>query len=406
MKYYLLFAAALALSLGSCGNSGAKGEGAKTEKHEHAEGDGHDHEEGDGHDHEGEEGHDHEAEGKGEEGHTDGEVALSRAMAARFGVENAKITNGAYSESVKGAGVFMSDNSSMATVSAPLSGTVSYPSSVTVGARVGRGAALGSVKPGAVEGANPNAAARAAMQAAKREVDRLKPLYDDKLVTASEYNAALAAYEQAKAAYAPAAGGTLRAPISGVITSVDVAQGQFAQAGQPLITISSGGNLTLRVDVPRRQYELARTANDANIVMPDGRTVNLRDLGARRISGAEQGSAVASGFVPVYFSVPNTNGAIAPGTTAEVYLLSGTAGGTGISVPRTALCEIQGGYYVYKKIDGEDAYIRIPVTIGGSDGAYTRILSGLQPGDVIAVRGVTTLRLTETSGKAPEGHSH
>lgn len=404
MKFKFLCIAALAMILGGCGNTDGKdGHGAEAEKHEHAEGDGHDHAEGDGHEHSEGEGHDHEGEGEG--GH-DGEVAVSAATQARFGIKNAPVMSGDYAESVKGAGVFMSDNASMATVSAPLSGTVSYPASVTVGAKVSRGAALGSVKPGAVEGGNPNAAARAAMQAAKREVDRLKPLYDDKLVTASEYNAALAAYEQARAAYAPGAGGGLRAPISGVITSVDVAQGQFAQAGQPLITITAGGNLTLRVDVPRRQYNIARTATDANVVMPDGRTVSLSDLGARRISGGEQGSAAASGFVPVYFSVPNGNGAIAPGTTAEVYLLSSTAAGSGISVPRTALCEIQGDYYVYQKIDGEDAYMRVPVTIGGTDGAYTRILSGLKPGDVIAVSGVTTIRLTETSGKAPEGHSH
>lgn len=404
MKLKFLCIAAMAMMLGACGNSDGKAsKDAETEQHEHAEGDGHEHGEGDGHEHGEGDGHEHEAEGAGAH---NGEIEVPAAVAARFGIENATIQPGQYSESVKAAGVFMSDNSSMATVSAPLSGTVSYPKSVTVGAKVGRGAALGSVKPGAVEGANPNAAARAAMQAAKREVDRLKPLYDDKLVTASEYNAALAAYEQARAAFAPGAGGALRAPISGVITSVDVAQGQFAQAGQPLITISAGGNLTLRVDVPRRQFALARTASDANVVMPDGRTVRLSDLGARRISGGEQGSASASGFVPVYFSVPNANGSIPPGTTAEVYLISTTSTGSGISVPRTALCEIQGDYYIYKKVADEDAYIRIPVTIGGTDGAYTRILSGLQPGDVIAVSGVTTIRLTETSGKAPEGHSH
>lgn len=377
---------ALCLSLAACAHS-----------HSH---EGHDHEH-EGHDHEHEvaeaEHHEHEHE------HADGEIVLEPEMAARFGVRVDTVRRGAYSESVKAAGTFVSSNSSMGDVTAPISGTVSYPRSITVGAKVNGGATVATVKPGRVEGGSTNEVARAAMLAAKRELDRLKPLYDDHLVTAAEYNAAVAAYEAAKAAYAPAASGSAKAPLTGVITSIKVPSGAYVEAGAPLMQVSSGGDLTLKVDVAQSRYAGARNATDANILLSDGRTLRLSDVGGHRISAAEAGSAEANGFVAVYFTVP-ASAAIAPGATAEVYLL-GNSTSEGITIPRSALSEQQGSFFVYEKI-GDHAYRRLPVTVGASDGMNSVITSGLNGGEVIVTEAVTTVRLAENSGAIPEGHNH
>lgn len=335
--------------------------------------------------------------------HADGEIILEPEMAARFGVRVDTVSSGKISESVKAAGTFVSANSSMAGATAPVAGTVTYPQNITVGATVQRGAVVAHIRPDAVEGSRTNATARAAMLAAKREVDRLKPLYDDHLVTQAEYNAALAAYEQARASFSPAASGAVRAPISGVITAVDVPAGAFAEAGAVLLRLSSGGDLTLRVDVPQNKYNMARSATDANIVLPDGKTMRVSDIGGRRISGAQSGASAPNGFVAVYFSIP-ASAAIAPGATAEVYLLADGESDC-ISVPRGALSEQQGSYFVYEKI-GDHAYRRLPVTTGASDGLNTVITDGLKGGEVIVTESVTTLRLAENSGAIPEGHNH
>lgn len=357
---------------------------------------GHSHSEAEEHHHEGQE-------AAGGHNHAEGEIVLEPEMAARFGVQVDTVRSGMMSESVKAAGTFLSANSSMAGVTAPLAGTVTYPQNITVGAAVQRGATVAHIKADAVEGSRTNATARAAMQAAKREVDRLKPLYDDHLVTQAEYNAALAAYEQARAAYSPAASGAVHAPISGVVTSVDVPAGAFAEAGAVLMRLSSGGDLTLRVDVPQSKYDMARSATDANIVLPDGKALRISEVGGRRISGAQAGAAAPNGFVAVYFSIP-ASAAIAPGATAEVYLL-GAGENACISVPRSALSEQQGSYFVYEKT-GDHAYRRLPVTTGGSDGLNTVITDGLKGGEVIVIKSVTTLRLAENSGAIPEGHNH
>ncbi|MDE6098887.1 MAG: efflux RND transporter periplasmic adaptor subunit [Muribaculaceae bacterium] len=373
---------ALCLGLGSCG-------------HSHSGHNEHDHD----HDHD----HEHEATESAVHEHAEGEIVVEPEIARRFGMKTDTVRVGACMESIKAAGTFVSSSSSIANVAAPLAGTVRYPQSITVGSKVSRGATVATVRPDAVEGNNANAMARANMLAAKREMDRLKPLYDDRLVTAAEYNAAVAAYEAAKAAYSPGASGTVHAPISGVVTSVDVANGSFADAGSILMQISGGGDLTLKVDVPHSSFTGARNASDANVILADGRVIRLGDVGARRISAAESGATEAGSFVAVYFSVPAEAG-IAPGSTAEVYLL-GQNTGNGISVPRSALSEQQGSFFVYEKT-GDHSYRRLPVTIGGSDGVNTVVTSGLGGGEIIVTEAVTTVRLAENSGAIPEGHNH
>ena len=54
----------------------------------------------------------------------------------------------------------------------------------------------------------------------------------------------------------------------------------------------------------------------------------------------------------------------------------------------------------------EDGYEKVPVAIGANNGIYVEILSGLEPGKEIVSEGTVFVRLAETSGNVPEGHSH
>ncbi len=76
-------------------------------------------------------------------------------------------------------------------------------------------------------------------------------------------------------------------------------------------------------------------------------------------------------------------------------------------MPREALSEQQGSFYVYELIGGhKDAYRKVKVQTGASDGERVTITSGLKGGETIVTAGTTTVRLAEVSGTVPEGHSH
>ena len=44
--------------------------------------------------------------------------------------------------------------------------------------------------------------------------------------------------------------------------------------------------------------------------------------------------------------------------------------------------------------------------LGATDGARREILSGIKNGDKVVTAGTTYVRLAESSGAVPEGHSH
>lgn len=326
-------------------------------------------------------------------------------MAERFGVKTAKVVPAPFCQVLKVSGRIISGSQGAAVVSAPTSGIVSFPASINVGASVKAGQTVATVNPGAVSGGNPDKAAKIALDAAKRELDRITPLYKDRIVTTRDYNAALQAYESAKAAYSSnAASGRATSPSAGVITAINVERGQYVEAGTPIATVADNRRLTLRADVPQRSYSFVQSVSSANMVLPySSTTVSLADHGGVRLSSVPAGSEQVPGYIPVYFTF-NNDGSVVSGTGVEVFLL-GSERPDVISVPVTSLSEQQGNFYVYVKIDHE-GYEKRLVRTGSRDGNNVEILSGLKPGDEVVTEGTVTVRLAENSGVIPEGHSH
>ena len=358
--------------------------------HEHAEGAHHHHDDGDHHEEEAEE-------------HADGEIVLAPAMAERFGVKVQKVEAAPLGTTLRATGVVADAADGAALVSAPVAGTVRFATGIMPGVRLSAGATVATINTAGVAGGDSNAAAKAALDAAKRELDRLEPLHADRLVTDDVYNAARAAYDSARAAYsAGASGGRATAPIAGALTELLVAQGAYVEAGAPLARISAARNLVLRVDVPERQRAGVAGVKGVNVRVPGSEAVVALD--ARRVQAAPAVAAAMPGYVPVYFEIVN-DGTLAPGATVDAWLTSDAGGAAVLSVPRTAIAEQQGNYYVYRRLD-EDCYMKLPVTTGASDGVRVVITSGLEGGEEIVAEGVTAIRLAETAGVVPEGHSH
>lgn len=349
--------------------------------------------------------HHHEHAEASPEGHSE-EIVLHEHEAERFGVKSDTIRPGEFFETIEASGRVMPSPADNSIVSAPTSGTVRFAQGINAGVKVAKGALIATVDPATASGGNPDRAAKAALDAAKRELDRLTPLYKDRLVTASDYNAALAAYEQAKAGYsATALSGRATAPVGGTITAINAAQGQYVEAGTPIATISSTRNLALRIDVPQKYFAAVPSLDNARVKFAySPEAIDIASLGGKRLTGdAVPASGTSGAYIPVYFSITN-DGSIVPESYFTAYLLGKRREGV-ISVPKTALSEQQGNFYVYQRLD-EDCYRKKPVRTGSSDGINVEILSGIEPGDVIVTEGTTTVRLAEGASVMPEGHSH
>ncbi|MGM9843224.1 MAG: efflux RND transporter periplasmic adaptor subunit, partial [Muribaculaceae bacterium] len=353
------------------------------------------------------EGHNHDAEApENEEDSNEGEeITLHAHQAEEFGVGVDTITPADFAQIVKVSGQIESATTSRSVVSATASGIVRFAGNITEGKKVAAGAVIASISASGISGGDANAAARAALDAAKRELDRITPLHKDGIVSTKDYNAALQAYEAAKAAYSGTpSGGSATASTAGVITSLLVRQGEYVSVGQPIAIVSGNSNLTLRADLPEKYYNFLPTVSSANFrAAYTADIVRLKDLNGKLLSSAGAVCDNQRGYMPVYFSFEN-NGKVVPGSFAEVYLIGAKRSGV-LAVPVAAVSEQQGQHFVYVRLDA-DCYKKCPVILGGNDGDRVEIVSGINSGDVVVTRGMTFVKLAETSGVVPEGHSH
>ncbi len=402
LKISVLICSALILNTASIGCG-------RSDKHADSE---MSHEDHDGHDH-AHEGHDHDEEDHDEDGHHDehaghdhsGLIEMNEHTMERFGVKTEKIMPSDFSEITLVSGRIEAKASDEGVATATRNGILTISPNINTGLRINAGASIGSISASNVQGGDPTVQAVAVRNAAKRELDRLKPLHDDGIVSTEEYNNALKAYEEADAAVKTSKQGSasVTSPKTGVITQLLAKSGEYVEIGQRIAVVSGNTSLTLRADVPEKYIGRLSGITSANFRPASSNEIlDLDMLNGKMISNA--GSSVSeNGYIPLYFSF-NNNGAVAPGSFAEIYLKSGIRHDV-ISVPKEAIVEINGNKCVYSS-HGEDHFIKHIVTLGASDGKRVEVLSGLEAGEEVVVKGAQAVRMAETSATAVPGHTH
>jgi RND family efflux transporter MFP subunit len=195
------------------------------------------------------------------------------------------------------------------------------------------------------------------------------------------------------------------APAEGFIHHLNVAEGQYVEAGELLLTISSDRNLLLRADIPQQHYDRIKKIVTANFRPAfTERIYSVDELNGRLLA---RGSSVAENdhYIPLYFEVRN-DGSLLEGAYAEFYLIAGQEANR-LLVPETALFEEQGNHYVYLQISGE-TYTKRAIIPGQSDGIRVEVLSGLHAGDRVVTTGTMLLKSASmvAGDGGHEGHSH
>lgn len=348
--------------------------------------------------------HSHSESAEDKHEHESGEIVLEPSEAERFGVESDTLRLLPFAQTISVSGEILPSAADASVVAAPTAGLVTLQPGITVGTRVSAGQAIARVSSAGLSGGDPDRAARVALENAQRELDRLTPLLADGLITRREYNEALAAVESARAAYSPAAAsGVAKASKSGVITAINVTDGDVVATGQPIATVAASTSLTLRALVPSSRAQFLSTISGATINVHNGPAIDLADYNGRLLSSAPAGAGDTPGYVPVFFSFDAT-APVVPGSATEIYL-RGAERPDVLFVPKDALVEQMGTKFVFVK-EGDHTYIKTPVTVGGTDGRNVEITAGVEPGAVVVTRGAAFVRLAEQASVAPEGHTH
>ena len=394
--------------LGSCNSK----PGNNPEEHNHGtEAHDHDHE---GHDHENEghsatkecEGHNHGSEASESE-HSD-EIILPKAKAEAAGVKVSTIEPGTFEQVIKTSGQVLAAQGDESVAVATVAGVVSFHGKVTEGMSVGKGSTLLTISSSNIADGDPVQRARIAYEISKKEYERVKALVKNKIVSDKDFAQAEQNYEKARISYEALAKGNTKggqaisSPIGGYVKNILVKEGDYVTIGQPLVSVTQNRRLFLRAEVSEKYYPYLRTIGSANFKTPyDNKVYALKELSGRLLSfGKSAGDN--SFYVPVTFEFDN-KGDIIPGSFVEVYLLS-TPMENVISLPRTALTEEQGLFFVYLQLD-EEGYKKQEVTLGADNGQSVQILTGVKAGDPVVVNGAYQVKLASASNAIP-AHSH
>ena len=113
------------------------------------------------------------------------------------------------------------------------------------------------------------------------------------------------------------------------------------------------------------------------------------------------------------FELPNPASTLRPGMRAEVSLIVSKRENI-LSIPREALQGDRSNRFVFiKDYELENAYVRIPVTVGEISGERAEITAGLLPGDEVVTKGSYSLSFAGKGSvslkealDAAHGHPH
>lgn len=339
--------------------------------------------------------------------HTD-EIVLPKDKAEAAGVQVDTIHPQRFCHVFKVAGQILPAPGDEAMVVATVAGVVSLQKGVAEGVQQRAGSTLLTLSSQGMAEGDPVQRARIAYEAAKQEYERQKALLPTRIVSEKEFAQTRQEYENARLGYESLArqhaDGRQRitAPLTGYVKSLLVHEGEYVSVGQPLLSLTQNRRLVLRAEVPERYYPYLRQVHSAHFRPAySDRVYQLDSLGGRLLSygrTAEQGEF----YLPVTFEFDNREGILA-GSFVEVYLLGAAQEGV-LALPRTALTEEQGTFFVYRQID-EEGYERQEVKPGADNGLLVQIESGIRPGDRIVTHGAIHLRLAGAGNSLP-AHSH
>ena len=247
------------------------------------------------------------------------------------------------------------------------------------------------------------------------QFERQRQLLDRELVSESDYEIALATYrnsiaqvESARASLTQAQENfnftEVRAPVSGVVVSRSLEEGDLAPSGQTLFELASDSGFETRIFLPVQDWQSVRIGQSVQLRVSNEASVSASGVVSRKSPQLDP----TTGLGEVVITLTQVGNSIYSGVLAE-NLINIQTKDNAIVIPRSALVEVvetvvnpesntielERSYSVFVS-KGDSVAERRTLELGIEQGDRIEVLSGLQPGDHIIITGQQGL---EDNGK-------
>lgn len=176
---------------------------------------------------------------------------------------------------------------------------------------------------------------------------------------------------------------SVTAPVSGVVTDVDVAPGEVVDPSKQLVRIVNMTTVWVRARVPENDLALARRSGSARV-----RTVPYPGPFAARLVLVESRIDPQTRTAGVIYQLPNPGGQLLENMAAEVELVG--AQRRALTIPKTAVLTVEDESRVFVRTAPDRFEVRT-VRLGDSVGNRVLVLAGLEPGSGVVTRGASQL---------------
>ena len=182
-----------------------------------------------------------------------------------------------------------------------------------------------------------------------------------------------------------------------------MANGDYVEPGTPIATIQSDGNVNIAAELPVRFAQQLQNIEDVNIVLPSGEAFSMNALGGSVV--AVGSSANSCNMLPVTITAAAIDGVV-PGSIVTLYIVSESSGHA-VAVPRTALVEEMGNFFVFVQ-NNPISFEKRAVEVGSTDGMRVEIAKGLGAGERVVTKGAVALKLSQGAAALDPhaGHVH
>lgn len=177
---------------------------------------------------------------------------------------------------------------------------------------------------------------------------------------------------------------TVLAPISGVIASRSIKDGNFVQINTPIFRIVDTSQLEATLNVPERELATLKGGQPAVLAvdaMPGKTFVGKVDRVSPVVDSGSGTFRVVLAFVG--------GGVLQPGMFGRIKI-DYDQRADALVVPRSALLDDENDPAVFAIRNGKAA--RVPVKLGYTDGAWAEIRSGVKQGEQVVTAGKVALR--------------
>jgi membrane fusion protein, heavy metal efflux system len=262
-------------------------------------------------------------------------------------------------------------------------------------------------------------AAEARLALARSELERVRVLVRDGVVSErrlreaqAEHDTALGAHEAAVTRFREASGTTaarstslsLRAPLDGVVVASHGAPGQVVEPGARIARVLDDRRVWVRVHVPAQDLALLETPHDLRIRRPGERAWTAPVDSNLVFRGLE----LDQGALPLVYEVDNATDPTSR-LSLGLPLIASVATGTPrtlLTVPEAAVLDDDAMAVVIVQHGGETFERRL-VRLGTRATGRVAVLDGLEEGERVIVEGAYAVLLAgRETGEIGHGHAH